>query len=344
MRTVDYSAVLWGAAALAGLGRADVGTAELALFRSFHDRRLQSSWELHRWPEVCRTEERQFRQDWSGATTYAATTEVFDNASNAYFQSLQGTNLNHAPTIAGVENSAWWAGCRTSYSASDWVSGYTYAVGTQVRNAVDGHFYQCITAHTAGGSFDVTKFGLLTAFDRYVGYSQAWESNALGEVFYPAWDKDPRLTTKRVGLPFWLSENGAQFTTLKSATVKVWLQFRLRRPELSGEAWDSAATYASGSQVYYLNAAMTVGNFYTANAVTSAGESPATTPSKWDLVQIPYIFRGYLIEAGYADWLTADGQDSKGTKHEGLALGYLELEVDKLTRQQGQVRRLMVEH
>lgn len=342
MRTVDYSEVLWGSAALAGLGREDIGTAELALFRTFHDRRLQAAWELERWPEICPVEERQFRQDWDAVTTYAAGDERFDTASGNYFQSLQAGNLNNPPTTLGVENSAFWAACRTSYGASDWIALSTYAVGGQVRNPSTGLYYQCITAHTAGATIDLTKFGLLTGFDRYVGYTQTGRT-AVGEFFYPAYDRNPKLTTKSVKLPFWLSENGAQFTQVQKSVVKVWLEFRRRRPVLTGVTWDSASVYTSGQQVYYLNAAESVANFYTANQTTVAAESPESAAAKWDVVQLPYIFRGYLIEAGFADWLTGDGQDSKARGHEQLALGYLELEVDKLTRQSGQARRFRIE-
>lgn len=343
MRTCDYSTVLWGSAALAGLGRADVGTGELALFRTFHDRRLQAAWEAHRWPDICRTEERTFRQGWSGATTYAAGAEVYDAPTGNYFQSLQAGNVGNAPTIAGAENSAWWAACATGYAALNWLTGSAYAVGNQVRNPSDGRYYQCISAHTAGGSFDGTKFGVLTNFDRYIGFTQSWEANAIGEFFLDGiTDRNPKVTTKLQAIPFWISENGAQVGGLPSSCStrgKVWVQFRLRRPLLTGEAWDSTASYGAGSQVYYLNAAGTVANFYTAATQTINGDSPETAAASWAVVEVPYIFRGYLLEGGYADWLTADGQEDKATKHEGLALGYLELEVDKLQRQGGQVRR-----
>jgi hypothetical protein len=76
MRTVDYSECLYGSAALAGFGKADLGAPEFALFRTFHDRRLQAAWEIHRWPELCRVEQRQYRPNWSASVTYTTAPEV----------------------------------------------------------------------------------------------------------------------------------------------------------------------------------------------------------------------------------------------------------------------------
>jgi hypothetical protein len=329
------------------MGPADIGVSEFVLFRSFHDRRLQKAWEIHHWPELCPTEQRTFRAQWLGSTTYAATTEVYDVPTGKYFQSLQAGNLNNAPTIAGVENSAWWAECQTGYSAALWLTAVAYNVGDKVQNPGDLEYYQCFTAHTSGGSFDATKFGLLTPFDRYVSLDQVNADGSLatpiGEVFR-ATDKNPKLTTKVVDFPYWLSENGVQFSTLKHAISFAWLYFRKRRPALVGDAWDSTASYSSGRQVYYVGVGSSivlgVGNFYTATTTTAAGESPETTPAKWSLVQLPYIFRGYLITGGFADWLTGDGQANKAVGYETMAVESLELEADKLQRQQGQVRRM----
>jgi hypothetical protein len=49
-----------------------------------------------------------------------------------------------------------------------------------------------------------------------------------------------------------------------------------------------------------------------------------------------------LIQAGYVDWLRSDGQLAKAVAEEAAALAILELEADKLQRQQKQVRRFDV--
>jgi hypothetical protein len=347
VRTVAYSEVLQGSAGLAGSRMEDVSEAEFALYRTFHDKRLQEGWEIHHWPDLCATEQRMFRPLWnatkSAATGYAVGDERYDEATREYFQSLVAIN-KEAPTVAGVENSAYWAACATQYSALSWLTGVDYAVGDKVQNPANWEYYQCITAHTSGLTLaaDAANWGRLTAFDRYISANQVEDDGTvhtpIGD-FLRATDVNPKLTTKQVEYPFDLSENGAQFTTLKHAIAWAWIYFRKQRPVLSGDAWDETATYAIGQQVYYLNA-LGIGNFYTAVATTAANESPESKAASWELVELPYLLRGYLITGGYADWLRSDGQHEKANDLEGVAQHYLELEADKLQRQSGQVGRI----
>lgn len=344
MRTVDYSEVLRGTAGLAGLLKDDVDNTDFALLRAFHDRRLQLAWEIHDWPDLVRTEQRWFREEYNNATAYtaptaASATEVFYTPAQKYYQALRATTGNAPANSDGTTNTAFWADCAQSYSGDDWKASTVYAVGKIVRNTSDYRYYRCHTAHTSTASFDAAKFGILTPFDRYVGFEQTGKTK-VGE-FLRATHADPRMTTQLVEYCFTLSQNGAQL--FEPGVVTVWIQFRIRRPELKGDKFSSTTVYASGLQVYYTTAAG-VGNFYDVVTTTTAGDTPESQPSKFSKVELPYIFRGYLIQAGYADWLVSDGQDDKATKHEGMAFGFLELESDKLHRQQKQTRRLNYKH
>jgi hypothetical protein len=429
MRTVDYSDVLRGSAALAGLQVSDLSPAEFALFRAAHDRRLQVAWECHRWPELCRFEQRSFRAPWDAGHAYAAGDEVLDIHTLSYLQALQAST-GQPPTIANVVNGSYWAVCQAQYQAEDYVAGTNYPAGAVVRNPADNQFYQVIGATIAlsytngvifthqlmtptgiqngamsyalindagavanifwGGAYWVLQvldpvthipavaatcniggpvpadvpvagwtdggtlgavasvtappsvnWGRLTPFNRYVGYEQFLADGTpltpIGEFLW-AGDRDPRMTTKLSSLPYTLSADGAQFMTLRHTLAYVWLLVRVRRPLLAGDAWVAPAVYASGQPMYFTSA-LGVGNFYTCavvNGTTTGGPAPAD----WAVVEIPYIFRQYLIQGGYADWLTADGQTDKAAAMEGVAQQLLEMEADKLQRQQGQVNRL----
>ena len=450
MRTTDYSDVLRGSAALAGLQVSDLSPAELGIFRTAHDRRLQVAWESHRWPEICTYEQRSFRAPWSATTAYVAANEVLDIATLTYFQALQ-PSTNQPPTtyVAGngyTVNSAYWAQSMLQYTADDYQPGGTYALESQVHNPADGLFYQLFQTQElvagagyggANGTFTVqfqvsgatawgngtlnlywdptgywvlgtiagssqtyyaaptpavnglpavppdqatgwyscdndynpipdnnppptvtvlvpappepTCWGLLTPFNRYVAFDQAWETNAIAE-FLAAWDFNPLITTKVQTLKYTISADGAQFTTLKHVPGYVWLLIRRVRPELTGGEYDATASYGVGQQVYYVNAGGVmvngtvtmagVGNFYTCAAASTANQNPETNPGNWVQIQIPYTFRQYLIQGGYADWLTGDGQTDKATAVETVAEQMLEFECDKLQRQQQQVNRL----
>jgi len=339
MRTVDYSEILHGSAALAGMRPDDLGPPEFALFRTFHDRRLQVAWEIHRWPDLCPIEWRAYRPLWAASTTYAAGDECYDRASDTYVQAIQAST-GEAPTTAGVVNLAYWATCATAYAAADRISGTAYAVGEQFREPTTGAYYQVHTAHTAGESLDLTQVGVLTPFDKYVAWEQTGQT-AIAE-FLQATNKDPRLSTQTVAYPFWLSAAGAQFAA--GAPTALYLYFRIRRPTLLGDAWDADTVYTAGQQVYFAATAGAPGNFYTANASPlnpAAGESPATDAPQWTRVDLPYFLRGYLIEGGYADWLVSEGEHAAASGHNEFATEFLHLEVDKLQRQQHQTRRLM---
>ena len=431
MRTVDYSDILRGSAALAGLAPGDLAAAEFSLFRTAHDRRLQIAWESHRWPEICRYEQRSFRAPWDDGHAYAAGDEVLDIPTLNYLQALQ-PSTGQPPTTANVVNQAYWAPCQAQYQAEDYVAGTNYTVGAQVRNPADNQFYQLFALPRpvirvsgagyapvngdyvydgevggqphytyAAGGFEIsgaggtiwslqpiggnsiyetgifsaspelvpwysalmginpapavssvipipdisdrTCWGRLTPFNRFVAYEQAQADGTpltpIGEFLF-AWDRDPRVTTKLTAFPYVLSAEGAQFMTMRHTLAYVWLLYRLRRPLLTGDEWnDAPEAYTSGQQVYFVSAAG-AGNFYDCLEDTAAGESPATTPAKWALVELPYTFRQYLIQGGYADWLMGDGQTDKAGAVEGTAGLLLEMEADKLQRQQGQVNRL----
>lgn len=454
MRTCDYSDVLRASAALAGFTMDDVGTPEFQLFRTFHDRRLQIAWEIHRWPEICPLEQRTFRvkYDETGATTYPVGAEVLDPGTQQYYQALV-QSTGQPPTINGVENSAYWAVCQTSYTADPFDSTLQYAIGDQAQDMTDLNFYQLfaltpvivvsgggaatandtyyvigtsngkplyqnkagtwniawalnywlISSQTSGvaayasasnvatpdlasgwfstdnsgppppfipnstnnpvptvaaalvvppgnPSTNPANWGLLTVFERNIAWNQPWAANVIGE-FMVAYDKDPRVTTKLVKLPFVLDQDGAQFVQLRNtfnygwnpASTNfsyVWLYYRLQRPLLTGDVLDVTQNYAGGAQVYFKSAITGAGNFYTAAPQgVLAGITPDNTPSAWTLVQIPYTFRQYLIEGGFADWLASDGQLDKSNARETMAMAALEFEADKLQRQQQQVNR-----
>jgi hypothetical protein len=341
--------VLRGSAALAGFTMDYLGTTEFQLLRTFHDRRLQVAWEIHRWPELCPVEQRQFRAsyDETGATVYAAGAQVLDPVTQMYFQSLVAAN-NQPPTVNGVENSAYWAVCRTSYTADPFDPTAIYNVGDQVQNLLDLNFYQRTVATGAPEPvWTPANWGLLTVFERNIAFNQPWAANVIGEIM-GAWDQDPRITTKLVKLPFTLDQDGAQFVQLRNtfnygwnpASTNfsyVWLLYRLQRPMLTGDAFNPTLVYTTGQQMYYLSPVTGTGDFWTATTTTNAGDTPDSAPGEWSVVQIPYIFRQYLIEAAYADWLTANEKDS--TASEARAEHLLEMEADKLQRQQQQVNR-----
>jgi hypothetical protein len=79
----------------------------------------------------------------------------------------------------------------------------------------------------------------------------------------------------------------------------VWVEYLPAVPSLHGDPWEEAQAYATGEQVYYEAA----GDFFTALEATT-GDVPGTAPAKWERVQIPAVFKGYLV------WETLGGEYS----------------------------------
>jgi len=301
-------------------------------------------------PDITLIEERTFRPYYDAAenvtapTTTAAVERYFPQT-DSYYQTLVAQSpAAQAPATGSagsyVENSAYWAACAASYSGDDHANATAYTVGRIVRNPANRRYYQCHTAHTsASATLDATKFGILTPFVRSLEFAQTGTTE-IGECKV-IWAADPRYgMARRVaggrGPDFWTRQNYLQ--VLGTASV-IYPEFRKPCPVFSGATRSDTATYVSGDQKY--DAA--TGDFWIANAAVSAGQSPTTTPAKWDRVVFPYYLAEYVAQSAYA-MLTNKEQEMPENFTIQMTAGYplLLVELDKLERQQGQSRQLTV--
>lgn len=186
MRRITYTDVLKAASVL-WTGKATPDVDEAAKLNTYINRRAREAWESAWWRELMVVERRWFRSGWDTLAVYGAPSEtgsieVYYPPTDWYYQSLRSANVAQAPAdAAGTVNSAWWAECAEAYSGDDWEDATVYAVGDAVRNASDGRYYACHTAHTSSGSIDTSKFGILTPFVR----SLEWDADAAASVGTP---------------------------------------------------------------------------------------------------------------------------------------------------------------
>lgn len=128
-----------------------------------------------------------------------------------------------------------------------------------------------------------------------------------------------------------------------------FIEYRVKRPEIQGALYKSMA-YAAGSCVYFDAGSNTgtyipiegfphYGNFYRAKVAVTSANTP-TDASKWEKIEIPYMFASYISRGVYADFLRSEQQYDDAAKAEADAAGVLEMEYDKELRQQGQIRRI----
>ena len=339
MRTVPFQTVLAGAHDVAGLELSDRSAEQLASAVRKLNRRVAKVWGYDRWADLCPTEMRLYRPEYAAATAYAAptvtsATEVFFQAAQKYYQALRATTGNAPATLSGsdyVVNAAYWAECQTGYSGADWATATAYTVGVQVRNPADGRYYACHTAHTsAGATLDATKFGVLTPFAAYVALDQVGKT-AIGEVIRIT-ASDPDVVPQNPGVIRHTLRRQGIVPLMTNPPVRVWVQFRLRKPVFTSVAWTTGA-YAAGAVAYVANADGASGECYTA-LQAGTNQPPAASPAYWQKLDFPEILQNFVIRAVGADLLRADGQSEKADREQGQA--YAELSDDRDVEVDGQ--------
>ena len=338
MRTVPYSSVVDKISGYLG-ENAGMSAEDLGLANRLINTRVKGAWEYYMWPELMGIEQRQFAPSFNAATLYSPTNVVYYPPTFNYYQALVPT-IGNLPTLdgaVGTENSGFWAECRGSYSGEDWGAGNAYSVGDDVRDPNTNQFYQCTVAHTsAGASIDVTKFGLLTPFVRALPLAQVdGNGNALtviGEI-QKIWDRDPDANYDARAIPFRLR---GDFALVRGTVSVIWPEFRLRPNSYSGANWVNGTAYTPGTQVFYNN------TDYYVNTVATAS-APPTDGTHWELVAFPYIFQEYTAQSVYATMVAKEEEAPEDFNVE-LAAGwpFLQAELQKIERQQGQVRQLNV--
>ena len=184
-------------------------------------------------------------------------------------------------------------------------------------------------------SMDPTKWALVTPFVRSLAYEQAGRT-PLGEVQF-VWDRDPETEPRTARRQHYRMK--ADFLQVLGHANVVWVEFRRRPSVYSGGMRSDPATYAAGTEVY--DAA--TGDYWTANQAVAAGESPTTTPAKWDRVEFPYILAEYVAQSAYAQLTDREQETPENfAVEDGAGWPLLAAELDKVERQQGQTRQLNV--
>ncbi len=339
MRTVAYKSLLEGTLRLAGIDPASPATSDKLKVMEFLAQALRQGHEHWRWPELLVTEERFYRAVHVLGTVYAAPTttaavEVYFPATDKYYQTLKlATNQAPATLVddAYELNSAYWAECAANYDGPDWADGEAYALEDVVRRPSDGRFYACHTAHTASGTFDATKFGVLTDFRRYVAFEQSGKTAI--EAAIGAWDKDPRSQEDALPVDFAIDNEGVQFAP--DAPSSAWLQYRVRCPEFTYGAEWSATGFASGYQVYHT----TTGELYRASSAAVSGDVPGVA-ALWVKLDVPYWLSQACKRWAHALFAGSDGANRKGLMTEADFTELLDEQVWQFTKLQGQTGRV----
>jgi len=181
------------------------------------------------------------------------------------------------------------------------------------------------------------------------------------------WTGDPRKTS-RVRDESYVVENMPDLDTDATSATQILSQdlFVLRfanfnskfvllravAPFLFGTRYDTTLAYTAGAQVYYDPSQASSaynppsknlpveGNFWDAYSNAGVGVLPANPSFSWRLVEIPFRFKGYLVNSVSADFLRSEGRAQEADSLEGMAEFAVQQQIDVLLRQQGQVRKM----
>ncbi len=153
------------------------------------------------------------------------------------------------------------------------------------------------------------------------------------DVILNVFSDDPRTSTTIKTYGYTLTDTGsAREVIIPEADTSVTVEYKEAAPTFTGDTHQTAnKTYAAGEQSYY------DGNFYSANAGSTSG---AWSAGAWTVVKVPRFLQGYLVKGCFADYMRSNGQTQEAAIEDNMAEGLLFREVEKLTRQQGQTRRV----
>jgi len=125
------------------------------------------------------------------------------------------------------------------------------------------------------------------------------------------------------------------FPTWYTAGYPVFLYYRKGCPSYSGNAFSTSTSYTVDTQILY-NDATNGYDFWKCIVATSANESPATAPTKWEELKLPEFLFLHVVYKSAADYYRMDAQAEKATTYfDSLAQGYLDTQSDKQERQMG---------
>lgn len=185
-----------------------------------------------------------------------------------------------------------------------------------------------------------------------------------------AYNSDPRNTTRTVPQAFIVEDMNDKNDVLTGGTFvnqqysflrffndsQKFISYRKTCPRFFGFAYSQYTNYAAGSQAFYdpyqASAAynpttvgsVVKGDFWNAIKATGQAIPPNNTSSNWELVEIPYRFKDYLINGVSADFLRSEGRPEEAGVFDALAETAIQQQIDVLVRQQGQVQTMDMLH
>jgi len=124
------------------------------------------------------------------------------------------------------------------------------------------------------------------------------------------------------------------FPSWYTAGWPLFLYYRKGCPSYTGTAFSTTTSYTVDTQVLFNDATNGL-DYWKCTVATTANQSPATNPEKWEELKLPEILFQNVVFKSAADYLRMDAQIERAQYFDGLAQQDLDLQSDKQERQQG---------
>ena len=234
MRSIPYSKLETGVAAIAGIDPTSILSHEKVLLAEYINDAVKFCWDYYPWAEFTKTEIRYFRDEYDANTSYSAGAEVYYNGK--YYRSYLGAAAGVLPTE--VRN---WVEVGDIDAAPEWSESGVYYIGAKVKYndklylvVNESEFPDIPYCFEIDGKLPDQHFSELDEnFDRFIAYEQAGK-DVIGTCLSITLD-DPRYNDTT---PLnWREDREGIYIEPHSKTFnKVWLRYRLEAPTYTSES------------------------------------------------------------------------------------------------------------
>lgn len=179
-----------------------------------------------------------------------------------------------------------------------------------------------------------------------------WDQTGEAEidVMFQAWVNSPAMITYPRQQGFVVTKDGFQMISSAGGFMgtngyvsyntnpanPIYIYYRRAPYNYAGSEYSATAIYVAGQYIYFTSttgASTGTSDYYECLATTSAGQTPETHPTKWEIQPVPEMISQPLIWQTYGDWLIQDGQADKAVQAYGIVEIKKNEEWDRIQRQ-----------
>lgn len=294
MRSIPYSDIEKGVAAIAGIDPTSLLAHEKVLLAEYISDATKYCWDYYPWSEFTKTEKRYFRDSFVPSTSYKAGDEVFYNGK--YYRA----RVDNSDATIDISTVNWYE-VGDIIGAPEWSQKGLYYKGAKVQ--LDGVMYICIDQPMSDieshgedpCSFDLNGIHVTDAnyfeeiyniFDRYIAYEQVGK-DAIGTCLAITLE-DPRYNDTKP-LNWREDREGIYIFPNELSFNEVWVRYRLQAPVFTSE---------------------------------SSNE------------ELPRFLAQAIKTFAYKHWLIGDGQHEKAIQQDMYGMDLLVRELDKMDSHQ----------